>query len=155
LFQTRMSLRSLAIVLFSTAALAEAACPSSEWIEYGGTNKCFLFDSETKMTYKAAINHCESIGASLVSICSFFENQFVRGITRGADTWIEPKTDCDYKNYLIGSEPTSMKSCRVLTDGWDGEWTSADCDTEKHHVICSMKAPRPSSFRFRRFFRFF
>ncbi|GMR33946.1 hypothetical protein PMAYCL1PPCAC_04141, partial [Pristionchus mayeri] len=108
----------------------------------------------TKMSYKSAINYCEEQGATLVSICSFFENQFVRGITRGIDTWIEPKTDCDYKNYLAGNEPDSVKECRVITDDWDGQWTAADCETEKHHVICSMKAPRPDpvpAFRFSRF----
>ncbi|GMT34434.1 hypothetical protein PFISCL1PPCAC_25731, partial [Pristionchus fissidentatus] len=149
-----MSLRQLSVVLLSAVALSNAACPSSDWIEYGGTNKCFKFDPEAKMSYKAAVMHCEQMGATLVSVCSFFENQFVRGITRGADTWIEPKTDCDYKNYLAGNEPSPVKECRVITEDWDGQWTSADCETEKHHVICSMKAPLLSNrfFRFRRFF---
>lgn len=37
-----------------------------------------------------------------------------------------------------GNEPTSVKECRVITDDWDGQWTAADCESEKHHAICEV-----------------
>ncbi|RWS22547.1 galactose-specific lectin nattectin-like protein [Leptotrombidium deliense] len=102
-------------------------CPKN-WFRYD--NKCF-FVNKTKASFKDTVINCNSLGATLVSIHSSKENQFIRHITEESKiywtgglqmsgfqndfTWIDtsqfdfthwfprqPKTENFYKTYCYG-----------------------------------------------------
>ncbi|RWS11092.1 hypothetical protein B4U79_17560 [Dinothrombium tinctorium] len=112
-------------------------CPK-DWFSY--RNKCFFFDDSQQVSLRQAYEHCKSKNASLVSIHSERENNFIESFTqRNIGYWIGliaedykfswiDGSSLNYTNWSMG-RPSLMSATCTAAIMEEGFWYDVGCSS--------------------------
>ena len=120
--------------------------------------KTYIYD-DTKRTFENAINFCELFGATVISVGSKLESEWIRANLRPSNFYWLAVQSTSYSvptHYLNGSkltwtdwsvgQPNGTHGCpAIVIDPLFGEWSLKSC-AEKFQVVCEKRFSHYSNF---------
>ncbi|RWS18680.1 perlucin-like protein [Leptotrombidium deliense] len=117
-------------------------CPKN-WIRWG--NKCYSRDSLWG-TFEERLHHCRVLGATILTIESSEENQFIYDTFFGTELWLGAKRLQDHSFIWIETgeylkytqwhqgEPNNNNGNENCVEFYQGSWNDKNCDSMNRGV---------------------
>ncbi|XP_043224658.1 lectin BRA-3-like [Amphibalanus amphitrite] len=141
-----------AVLLAVATFLAAAACPTSDWAQYG--NSCYWL-SDFQLEWRSVSSDCGLVqpGSKPVSVHDLEAHAFLAELTEGNGTWLglhrasttagwtwSDGSPFDWEFWRSDQPDGDGERCAFMNCDSHGEWCTADCADGFYYFLCQIDA---------------